>query len=211
MVKRFAIVSFLFFIALLMMGCGSKFSSLLSESWGENHALAVYDVESSHPEINDGDMTTWGITKPPDRVYTISFPEEKKINRILVYSGNVIIYQLFCWDRKVDKWKLIGNSKSARRRKLVNYERLKFEMLQFDHRVNFKTDKIKLQVQRATSDKVVTTRSPDKDDRILDRRVEYLGTGRSRTQITLYDVFEWGPAAIREIEVYSHMEKPRTE
>jgi len=201
-------VFFLLYIALLMVGCSPKFSSLLSESWSENYSLAAYGAEASHPEINDGNMRTWGITRSPDRVYSITFPEEKKLSRIAVYSGNVIDYELFCWDREAGKWKLVDDASRARVRKIVNYERLKFEMLQFDHRLNLKTDKIKLQVKRAESDGITTTRTPGKNDRIIGSRIETIGTGRSSIHITLYDVFVEGPASIREIEAYGHMEKP---
>jgi hypothetical protein len=74
-----------------------------------------------------------------------------------------------------------------------------------------KTDKISLQVIKAEGDGIVTTRTPDKGDAILNHRIDYLGTGRSRIRIDLYDVYKKGPAAIREIEVYSHLEKPKTE
>jgi len=198
-------------VAFLTVGCGSKFSSLLSESWSENYALAAYGAEASHHEINDGDMKTWGITRPPDRKYTITFPEERKLDKILIYSGNVVAYQLFFWDRKADKWKPMGDSGRARVKKLVSYERLRSEMFQFDHRVNVRTDRIRLRVQRARSDGIVTTRTPGKNDRIVNRRSETIGTGRNRIDFTLYDIFVEGPASIREIEAYSHAEKPEIE
>jgi hypothetical protein len=190
------------------VGCGSKFSSFLSESWSENYALAAYGAEASQPELNDGNIKTWGVTRPPDREYTITFPEEKKLDKILIYSGNVLAYQLFFWDKKADKWRPLGDSGSARVKKLVSYEQLRSEMRQFDHRVNLRTDKIRLLVKRARSDGIVTTRKPGKDARIVNHRSETIGTGRNRIRITLYDIFVQGPASIREIEAYGHMEKP---
>jgi hypothetical protein len=198
-------------VVLLAVGCSSKFSSLLSESWSENYALAACGADASHPEINDGDMKTWGITRPPDRMYNITFPEEKEVSRIVIYSGNVVGYQLLSWDKEAGKWRFVGDESNARVRKIVSYERLRSETLQFDHRVKLRTDKIKLQVQRAKSDGIVTTRTPSKNDRIINQRTETIGEGRSTIRLTLYDIFVQGPASIREIEVYGHAEKPKIE
>jgi hypothetical protein len=208
---RCAIISFILLITLLTVGCGSKFSSLLSESWSENHALAAYGAEASHPRINDGDMKTWGVAQPPDREYTITFPEERKINRIVIYSRNVTAYHLLCWDRKADKWKRVAVLGSAKGRQRVYSDRYRLDIPRFDHRINFKTDKIRLQVTRAESDGIVTTRTPGKNDRILNHKIEYVGTGRNRIRVDLYDVYMQGPAAIREIEAYSHVERPAIE
>lgn len=204
-------VFFLLPVVLLTAGCGSKFSALFSESWSENYALAIYDVEASHPRINDGDVKTWGVTRYPDREYTITLPEERKINRIVIYSGNVVSYQLSCWDRKADKWKVVGAVGVAKGRQKVYSDRYQLDIPRFDHRINFRTDKIKLEVKRAESDGIVTTRTPGKNDRILNHKVEYIGTGRRRMRIDLYDIFVYGLASIREIEVYSHLEKPKIE
>lgn len=212
--RKRSVAIFLFpYVALMAAGCSSKFSSLLSESWSENYALAIYGAEASHPEINDGDMATWGIVRPPDRVYTIAFPEEKKINRITVYSGNVVAYRILCWDKKTDKWKLAGVLDSVKGRERVDSDRRQLVVPRLDHRINlnFKTDKIKLLVTRAESDGVGMTRTPGENDKILNHRVEYIGAGRSRRRVDIYDVFMEGPATIREIEVYSHAEEPRIE
>jgi hypothetical protein len=77
----------------------------------------------------------------------------------------------------------------------------------FAHRVNIETDKIRLKVTRAESDGLVTTRTPGKNARIVNHRIDYIGTGRRRIRIDLYDVYVTGPAAVREIELYSHAEK----
>lgn len=208
--KRLTVIFFLSFIV-LTGGCSSKLSSLLSESWSENYALAIYGSEASHPEITDGKIDTLGVTQPPDRVYTITLPEEKQVSKILIYGGNIISYQLFCWDAEADKWKFAGDVKNARIKKLENYEKLGPEVFLFDHRVKFRTNKIKLEVKRAKSDVVTTTRNPGKNDKILNRREEYLGTGRSRMRLILYDVFVEGPATVREIKVYGPQGKPKVE
>ena len=209
--KGFFVTLLLIFAVLLTVGCGSRFSSLFSESWSENHALAVYDAEASHLEINDGDVMTWGATRPPNREYTITLPEERQIHRIVIYSGNVLAYQLLCWDKKADKWKVVGAVGTTKGRQKVYADRHRLDIPRFDHRINFKTDKIKLQVKRAESDGIVTTRTPSKNDAILNHRVEYIGTGRRRMRVDLYDIFVYGLARIREIEVYSHLEKPEIE
>ena len=101
----------------------------------------------------------------------------------------------------------VGSTKGRQR---VYSDRYRLDIPRFDHRINFKTDRIKLQVTRAESDGAVTTRTPGKN-RILNHRVEFIGTGRYRKRVDLYDIFVLGPAAIREIEAYSHVEKPKIE
>jgi hypothetical protein len=208
-VSGFLCLVYIIFLSLIVVsGCSPRFSSLLSETWSENYALASYGAVASNPRINDGDMGTWGDVHPPDRVYTIALPEQKKLNRIVIYSHNVIAYRLFCWDSKAGKWKLVGSVGSAKGRQRVYSDRHRLDIPRFDHRINFKTNKIKLQVTRAESDGVVTTRTPGKNVKILNHRVDYIGTGRNRRRLDLYDVFVEGFATIREIEAYSHVEKP---
>ncbi len=209
--KKYTIAFLILLIPLLVAGCGSKFSSLLSVSLSENHVLAVHGAEVSHPELNDGDLKTWGITRPPKRIYTVTFPEEKQIDRIVVYSGNVVSYQLACWNSETGEWEIVGGIDSIRGGKRVTAGRNQLKVPQFIHRINCRTDKIRLRVLKAKSDGVVTTRTPPKDAKILNQRVDYLGTGRRRVRIDLYDIYKRGNAMIREIEAYSYVERPETE
>ncbi len=208
--KSCILLALLILIVPLMAGCGSRFSSLLTESLSENHALAAYGAEVSHPEINDGDIKTWGVTRPPKRIYTVAFPEEKQIDRIVVYSGNVVAYQLSCWNSETSEWKVIGGIDSIRGSQRVNTGQSQLQAPKFIHRVKCRTNKIRLRVLKAKSDGVVTTRTPPKDAKILNQRVDYLGTGRRRVRIDLYDIYKQGNAMIREIEAYSYVERPET-
>ena len=209
--KELGFTVFLLSIALLGGGCSSKLSSLLSESWSENYALAIHDAKVSHTELNDGDMKTWGITSPPDRTYTITLPERKEINRIVIYSGNVVAYELSCWNTKADRWELVGAIGSIKRRQRVHSDKYQFNIPRFDHRIDFETDRIKLSVVRAKSDGIIMTRTPGKDDKILNHRIEYAGTGRRRRRIDIYSVYALGKAAIREIEIHGRAAEPETE
>jgi len=209
--KRYIIIFLILLAASLMAGCSSRFSSLLSESLSENYALAEYGVEASHPELNDGDLKTWGVTKPPKRIYAINFPEAKKIDRIVVYTGNVVSYQLFCWNVDVKKWDMVAKVESLKGVQKVYSGQQQLQAPRFVHRVKCTTDKIKLQVTKAGSDGVTITRTPGKDAKILNHRVEYIGTGRRRARVDLYSIFRRGNAMIREIEAYSYVEKPKTE
>ena len=197
------------FTLILLSGCSSKFSSMFSESWGVNFALASNGVKATSPEINDGKMDTWGVTQMPKREYTLVLPEVRNINRVLIYSGNVIAYELFCWDNKENKWISVGGIGPNAGRKKVYSDKYKMTIPRFDHRVNFKTDKIKLIVDRTQKDGVMTTRTPAKNDKIINQRTEYIQMGRDRVRVDLYDVFTFGVATIREIEVYSHVQKPK--
>ena len=206
--RKYSLI-FLFLPIVLLMGCGTKLSDLLSESLSENYMLAAYGTEASHPELNDGDLKTWGITRPPKRDYTVIFPEERKIDRIVVYSGNVLGYQLLCWDSEVKKWKTIGGLDTVRGSQRVESKYNQLQVPQFVHRVNCKTSKITLRVLKAKSDGVTVVRLPGKNDKVLNHRIDYIGTGRRRVRLDVYDVYRQGNAMIREIEAYSHVKKPK--
>ena len=194
-------------LVILMAGCGSRFSSVFSESLSENYALAAYGAEASNPRTNDGDVKTWGVVEPPDRTFTITLPEKRQIDRVVIYSRNVIAYEIYGWDSEADKWELVGAVGSVKGRQRVYSDRHKMDIPRFDHRVKAETDKIRIRVTRAESDGLVTTRTPGKNAKIMNHRIDYIGTGRRRIRIDLYDVYVTGPAAIREIELYSHAEK----
>ena len=201
---------FILLFVLLITGCGSKLSSIFSESWSENFALAIHNSTASSPEINDGNINTMGLTKPPNREYTITFPEEKKIDRIVIYSGNVIAYKLFSWDNKANRWNPLGRIDTTSKIQRVYSDRFRLEIPRFDHRVNTRTDKLRLVVDRTESDGVYTTQTPGKNDKVINHRVDYIEVpGRGRIRIDLFDVYVQSQATIREIEVYSHVEKPK--
>jgi len=206
MIYKFAVTSSIILI-ILTAGCGSRFSSVFSESLSENYALAAYGAEASNPRTNDGDIKTWGVVEPPDRIFTITLPEKRKIDRVVIYSRNVIAYELHGWNSEADRWEFVGAVGSVKGRQRVYSDRHKMDIPRFDHRVKAETDKLRLKVTRAESDGLVTTRTPGKNDKIMNHRIDYIGTGRRRIRIDLYDVYVTGPAAIREIELYSHVEK----
>ena len=206
--RRYSIILFFLPLVFIIVGCGSRFSSLLSESLSENYVLAEHGAVVSHPEINDGDMRTWGTTVPGKRDYTITFPEERQIDRIVIYSGNVLSYQLVCWDSEAKAWKVIGGIDSVKggRRAYSKYNQL--DIPQNVHRVDCKTNKITLRVLKARSDGSTLTRTPKKDDKILNHRVDYMDSERGRrVRIDVYEIYKQGNATIREIEAYSHVEK----
>jgi hypothetical protein len=206
MIYKFAITSSIILI-ILAAGCGSRFSSVFSESLSENYALAAYGAEASNPRTNDGDVKTWGVVEPPDRTFTITLPEKRQIDRVVIYSRNVIAYELYGWNSEAGKWEIVGAVGSAKGRQRVYSDRHKMDIPRFAHRVNIETGKIRLKVTRAESDGLVTTRTPGKNAKIMNHRIDYIGTGRRRIRIDLYDVYVTGPAAIRENELYSHVEK----
>ena len=183
---------------------------MFSESWSANFALESSGAKATSPEINDGKMDTWGVTQMPKREYTLALPEAKEINRVLIYSGNVIAYELFYWDIKENKWVSIGGIGPNAGSKKVYSDKYKMTIPRFDHRINVKTDKIKLTVDRTQKDGVMTTRTPSKNDKIINQRTEYMQMGRDRVRVDLYDVFTFGVATIREIEIYNHVQKPKS-
>ncbi|MBD3181676.1 hypothetical protein GF312_05240 [Candidatus Poribacteria bacterium] len=196
-------------IIMTVQACSPKFSALLTESLSENFALAANGAKSSHSRVVDGDYETWGVANPPDREFELKFPEMKKINRVIIYSRNITAYQVFGWDHKDKDWRRIGALGSATGRQKVYADRHKLNIPRFDHRINFTTDRIRIVVTRAESDGVYITRDPKESDKLLDRKIEYIGQGRNRVPINIYQVYRTGPAAIREIEVYSHLEESK--
>ena len=203
-------ILYLFFI-ILFSGCSSMLSPMFSESWSVNFALASSGTKATSPEINDGKMDTWGVTQMPKREYILTLPEVKEVNRVTVYSGNVVSYDLFCWDNKEDKWVSVGSVGTNAGNKKAYSDKYKMTIPRFDHRINVKTDKIKLMVNRTQKDGVMTTRTPAKNDKIINQRTEYIQMGRDRVRVDLYDVFTFGVATVREIEVYSHAQKQKSE
>lgn len=192
-----------FFIILTVIIISSCTSKFLSENWSQNFALSTFNASAMPQEINDGNLDSLGITEYPKREYTIILPEVRKINRIVVYSGNVISYEIFCWNVDNKKWVSVSGMGRAKGKQKVYTDRYKLSIPRFDHRINFETDKIKLVVDRTNNDGVVTTRKPDKNDKILNYRTEYIQMGRDRVRIELYDVYKFSKATIREIEIYS--------
>ena len=140
-----------------------------------------------------------------------SFSEEKRVDRIVVASGNVIGYQLMCLNGETGEWDIIGGVDTVRGNKKVYMDQRDLRVPRFVHRVKCRTNKIRLQVLKAKNDGVVTTRTPPKDAKILNQRVEFFGQGRRRVRVDLYDIYKLGNAMIREIEAYSYVEKPKTE
>lgn len=194
-------------IIIIILGCTNKF---LSENWSENFALTKYNASAMPSEINDGDFNTLGVTEYPKREYTIVLPEVRKINRIVVYSGNVISYDIFCWNADTKKWVSVSGMGRSKGKEKVYTDRYKLSIPRFDHRINFETDKIKLVVDRTNDDGIVTTRKPDKNDRIINYRTEYIRIGRDRVKVELYDVFKFSKATIREIQIYSYVQNQGT-
>ena len=201
----YSIIYILCTISLIMLcsGCAS-----LKEYWSENYALASDGAIATPPEINDGKLETFGVAKYPDREYDIILPEEREIHRITIYSVNLKSYDILCWDIEKNKWVSVGGLGGTAKRKNVYFDQYKSTIPKFEHRLRFKTNRIKLSVIRTTTDSVVTTRTPGKNEKILNQRTEYMQLGRDRMRVDLYDVFRFTDAGIREIEIYSHAKKP---
>ena len=72
---------------------GCVWLSALSTQWSENFALKRFGTEANHPSINDGKLDTvaavGGSNKP--RIFTLKFPETKKVRRIITQMGNVLL------------------------------------------------------------------------------------------------------------------------
>jgi len=198
----FLIICFIVFLS----GC----SSVLQEYWSENYALSVNGAKASQAEIVDGKLNTFGVTKYPEREYDIILPEEKEINRIVIYSGNLKSYDLLCWDSKTEKWVSVGSLGGKVGRQQAYSDQYKMTVPRFDHRLKFKTNRIKLVVIRTNNDGVVTTRTPAKNEKVINQRTEYIQMGRDRVRVDLYDVFVFSNAIVREIELYSHAQKTKT-
>ena len=148
MIYRFIVIFSLLCFAAMLTGCSALFSE---QEWSENYAL-IEGVQSTTPQAIDGKLSTIGEAVFPAQVagmspaseVIITLPEKKLIRRIVVYSDNLIEF-----DIHIDKgsltterdWYLIKEIKSV-----------KSGPIQLSILAPFPTDRIRLRVLETKDD-----------------------------------------------------------
>ncbi len=118
--KAIGLVSLLCLSA-AFIGCAALFSS---QEWSENYSL-MDGTQSTTPQAIDGNLNTIGEAVFPGNVVgmspasevVITLPDKKKIRRIVVYSDNVIEFDVFVAKDSIStdrNWTLIKEIKNAR-------------------------------------------------------------------------------------------------
>ena len=107
-------------LTVIIIGCGALFSV---QEWSENYAL-MDGTQSTTPQAIDGNLNTIGDAVFPGDVtgmspaseVVITLPEKKKIRRIVVYSENVVEFDVFVAKESHTterNWTLIKEIKNA--------------------------------------------------------------------------------------------------
>jgi len=129
--QKFFIVPVLLMI-IIMSSCGGLFSQKLlkEQQWSENYALAD-GVQSTSPEMIDGDLNTIGKASFPERgageaspnaEVLIILPERKTISKIVIYSDDLPNFRVLASVGMVggkDDWKLIQEFTNNKQKEIV--------------------------------------------------------------------------------------------
>lgn len=121
-------------LLLLIIAISSCGNLITEQRWSENYAKSD-GVQSTSPEMIDGDMNTVGKISFPEGVYgkpvsgafpnaeaIITLPEKKTINRIVIYSDNLPDFKVMASTGTVggkDDWKLIKEFTNNKLKEIV--------------------------------------------------------------------------------------------
>jgi len=109
-------------LSVLLIGCAALFSV---QEWSDNYSL-MDGVQSTTPQAIDGNLNTIGeavfpgstVGMSPASEVVITLPEKKKIRRIVVYSDNIVEFDVFVSKDSIStdrNWTLIKEIKNARK------------------------------------------------------------------------------------------------
>lgn len=184
-------MSLLFATCIGLSGCA--WSSLLSNSWSENFALASYGSKANHPALNDGKLdTVAAVAAKNERIFTVRFPEVKPVRKIIIHNVNLFWFQVDYWDLNDFEWKTVH---SVRQLRDIGRSRVPAEIV--IDRLNCRTNTIRINVSRTVDDHVVTKVLLDPGDKVVDRRTTLAGAYYPH-----FRVIQPAWAQVREIEVY---------
>ena len=188
--KHFGI--FLLFAACINL-TGCVWSSLLSNSWSENFALASHGSKANHPALNDGKLdTVAAVAATNERIFTLRFAEVKPVRKIIIHNGNLFWFHVDYWDLDKFEWKTVH---SVRQLRDIGTERAPAEIV--IDRLNCRTNTIRINVSRTVDDNVVTKVMLSPGDKVVDRRTTLAGAYYPH-----FRVIQPAWAQVREIEVY---------
>jgi len=130
MQKSFIVILLL---VIFMSSCAGLTSQKLfkEQRWSENYALAD-GVQSTSPEMIDGDLNTIGKAPFPVRENTgepslhaevlITLPQKKTINKIVIHSDDLQDFRVLAYAGTVggqDDWKLIKEFTNNKQKEIV--------------------------------------------------------------------------------------------
>lgn len=181
----------LFTACISLSGCA--WTSLLSNSWSENFALASHGSKANHPALNDGKLDTIAaIAAKNERIFTLKFPEVKPVRKIIIHNGNLFWFQVDYWDLDDFEWKTVH---SVRQLRDIGKSRAPSAIV--IDRLNCRTNTIRINVSRTVDDHVVTKVLLAPGDKVVDRRTTLAGAYYPH-----FRVIQPAWAQVREIEVY---------
>jgi hypothetical protein len=187
----------LIFCGIIIVIPGCMWAPILTTNWSENYALDANGGKSDTPAINDGKLSTVAFSsqKRP-RHFIIQFAQPQQIRKIIIHNYNLFYFELQYWNSSKLEWKTIYTVRQRRDVKGVDSKVIqpKYEF----GRLNFTTDKIRINVTRTVDDDVISKETPAKDDIVLNRIRKFI-LGRF---VEYYRVLDEKPAGVREVEVY---------
>lgn len=193
----------LLFCGFILFISSCMWAPMLTTNWSENYALADNGGKSDDPAINDGklDSIAFSSQKRP-RYFIIQFGEPKKVRRIVIHNYNLFRFEAQYWDNKRMEWKTFHTVRQRRDVETIQSKTVqpKYEI----GRINFTTDKIRINVTRTVDDDVLSKKTLDKDDIVINRIRRYIA-GRF---VEYYRVLDEKAAGLREVEVYGLAENP---
>ncbi|MBD3181901.1 hypothetical protein GF312_06405 [Candidatus Poribacteria bacterium] len=119
--QKLALIICLIITFTLLIGCSSKLMQTVfkEQEWSDNYALAD-GVESTSPEMVDGDLGTSGEAVFPEKVYgktiygafpsaeaEVILPEKKSIRKIVIYSEDLESFSVLSSLGDNSEWKII--------------------------------------------------------------------------------------------------------
>ncbi|MFQ6041490.1 MAG: hypothetical protein ACE5PV_11590 [Candidatus Poribacteria bacterium] len=195
--SRFSLSIALLFYSAILLTSSCMWVPILETNWSENYALDANGGKSETPAINDGKIDTIAFSSARrPRHLIVQLSEPKKVRKIVVHNYNLFYFDLQYWDSDKMEWKTVQTVRQRRDAKGVDSKMIqpRFEF----GRLNFMTDKIRINVIRTVDDDVVSKERPTQDDIIVNRIRKYI-MGRF---VEYYRVLVEKPAGVREIEVY---------
>ena len=186
-----------FGICVLLFACislsGCVWSSLLSNSWSENIALASYGSKANHPALNDGKLeTVAAVAAKNERIFTLKFPEIKPVRKIVIHNGNLFWFYVDYWDIDDLEWKTLH---SVRQLRDIGDGRAPSEIV--IDRLDCQTNMLRINVSRTVDDHIVTKAIAEPGDKIVNRGHTLAGAYHPH-----FRVIQPAWAQVREIEVY---------
>ena len=141
------------------------------------------------------EMKTWGHAGGQGGKIILKFDGERQVRRIRLTNDNLYRFSVSYWDERREDWRDVATVRQ--RRDVEGAERIIQPMFDFGS-INFRTDRIRIDVTRTVDDVIVTKAAPGPNDRVIEHGWQNIG-GRQREY---FRILIERPARVREVEVY---------